>query len=223
MKENIALKGNKYGLTLYINEEIDMEKAKEELNEKLATAKNFLKEGIIAVAFEGKKLTTEEEQELIEFINDNSHVRVMCIIDTDKDREEKFKTLVETNENNDMDDSSVRGELSSDYDGGCFHKGTLRSGQLLETQTSIIILGDVNPGANVVSRGNIVVLGALKGNAYAGSGGDENAVVVAMKMQPVQIRIADTIARCPDKQTSSKEVLPQIAYIADNNICIENL
>lgn len=61
-----------------------------------------------------------------------------------------------------------------------FIKGTLRSGQVLESETSIIILGDVNPGATVVSKGNVVVLGALKGTIHAGATGNEASFVAAL-------------------------------------------
>ena len=74
---------------------------------------------------------------------------------------------------------------------GKFYKGTLRSGQVLEAGSSIIILGDVNPGATVVSKGNVVVLGTLKGTIHAGAAGNEGAFVAALNMNPMQIRIAD--------------------------------
>lgn len=54
---------------------------------------------------------------------------------------------------------------------GEFYKGTLRSGQVLKCDTSIVIIGDVNPGAKIIAKGNIVILGSLKGNAYAGAAG----------------------------------------------------
>ena len=86
-----------------------------------------------------------------------------------------------------------------DLQDGRFYKGTLRSGQVLESETSIIILGDVNPGARVISKGNVVVLGAMKGNAFVGAAGNESAFVAALSMDPMQIRIGDVIARSSDK------------------------
>ena len=119
-----------------------------------------------------------------------------------------------------------------DVDGGQFYKGTLRSGQLLESETSIIVLGDVNVGAKVVAAGNIIVLGALKGTVYAGANGNGNAFVVALDMDPMQIRIAETIARKADEmikknhkkfslRKSAPLVEPQIAYVQEDNIYIE--
>ena len=94
---------------------------------------------------------------------------------------------------------------------------------MLEVESSIIVIGDVNNGAKVVSKGNIVILGSLKGNAFAGAAGNAKAFVVALDMEPVQIRIADTIARAPDKK--SKEVVKEakIAFVDEGNIYIETL
>ena len=81
------------------------------------------------------------------------------------------------------------------------------------------MLGDVNPGASVISNGNIIVLGALKGTAYAGACGNKDCFVIALDMNPMQIRIADMIARAPDKPKKAKKE-PQIAYLDGNAICI---
>ena len=105
---------------------------------------------------------------------------------------------------------------------GQFYKGTLRSGQVLEFETSIVILGDVNVGAQVVSAGNVVILGKLLGTVYAGASGKENSFVVALQMNPTQIRIADIIARSPDEKTEAK-LETKIAFAEDGNIYIEPL
>ena len=74
-----------------------------------------------------------------------------------------------------------------------FHRGSLRSGQKNEEEGSVVILGDVNSGAEVVAADNIVVLGALRGLAHAGAKGNVNAIVAAGKLDTVQIRIANIV------------------------------
>ena len=74
-----------------------------------------------------------------------------------------------------------------------FHKGSLRSGQKLETEGSLIILGDVNSGAEVMASDNIVVLGALRGLAHAGAKGNKEAIIAAGLFDAVQIRIANIV------------------------------
>lgn len=118
-------------------------------------------------------------------------------------------------------------------DGGTqFYRGTLRSGQTLESETGIVVVGDVNPGAAVMANGSIVVLGAVKGSVYAGLGGDDSAFIVALDMDPIQIRIGNILAKSPDKPFSRRRIRkkvketttsPQIAYLKDGTICIEPL
>lgn len=106
-------------------------------------------------------------------------------------------------------------------DPGLFYKGNLRSGQVLESDKSIIFLGDIKPGAHVISKGNVIVLGSLRGNVFAGSAGNKKAFVVALDMQPVQVRIDDFIARSPDEPEQEKEKQAKIAFLEGENIYIE--
>lgn len=105
---------------------------------------------------------------------------------------------------------------------GLFYRGTLRSGQTLESQASIVIIGDVNAGASVIAAGNIIVIGALKGSVTAGVNNNQDAFVMALVMDPIQIQIADVIARSPDtKSHFKKKHEPMIATIQSHQICIE--
>lgn len=78
-------------------------------------------------------------------------------------------------------------------------QGTLRSGDVLETAGSVLVLGDVNPGARVVAGGHVLVWGTLRGVAHAGSTGDTTARIVALQLRPTQLRIAGAVARGPDE------------------------
>ena len=147
---------------------------------------------------------------------ENTSLEILCIMEQDTLTEAYMKEVLEDRKK----------ELSASD--GKFYKGTLRSGQVLEAGSSIIILGDVNPGATVVSKGNVVVLGTLKGTIHAGAAGNEGAFVAALNMNPMQIRIADAIARAaddkPDKKSrKAKETStgPMIAYTEDGNIYME--
>jgi septum site-determining protein MinC len=98
-----------------------------------------------------------------------------------------------------------------------YHRGTLRGGQTLHNLGNIIVIGDVNPGAELIASGDIVVFGALRGVAHAGAQGDAGARVVALELAPTQLRIATMIA-APDGQSS--ESGPQHAYILGDRIAI---
>ena len=103
-----------------------------------------------------------------------------------------------------------------------FYRGTVRSGQLISYDGNIVILGDVNPGAEVQASGNIIVLGWLRGTVHAGMYGNDKAFVASLNLQPVQLRIANIITRPPDEQKYESPSVPEIAFVKDDMIFIES-
>ena len=102
-----------------------------------------------------------------------------------------------------------------------FYRGTLRSGQVLESDGSVVVIGDVNPGASIMAGGNVIVLGTLKGVANAGILGNREVFVVALEMVPTQIRIADIVASCSKETLESHAGVPLMAFMKNEDICIE--
>ncbi len=100
-------------------------------------------------------------------------------------------------------------------------EGTIRSGDMVEFDGNVVVIGDVNAGAEIKASGSIYVMGTLRGTAHAGCYGDENAYIYALCMIPLQIRIAHIIAKSPDGK--QKIVLrPEIAKISGEFISIES-
>lgn len=97
-----------------------------------------------------------------------------------------------------------------------FHKGSLRSGQRIEFEGSLVIIGDVNAGAEVIAGENIVVLGTLRGLAHAGAKGNKDAVIEAQEIESAQIRIADIIKEI-DKEEGQIHKVKTSAYINDKD------
>ena len=79
-----------------------------------------------------------------------------------------------------------------------FHQGTLRSGDHVQSDGNLMVLGDVNPGATISATGHVMVWGRLRGVAHAGREGDRKARIVALQLRPLQLRIADVVARGPN-------------------------
>lgn len=220
MKKAVMIKGTKSGIILVLDEKTEWGNLKKEIAEKFRTSSDFLGDAQKAISFQGRKLSLEQQQEILDIIEDNCRLQIMCILDEDFKTEAAFANALE---------KAVPTEqelMTSENSTGFFFKGNLRSGQVLDVETSIIILGDVNAGAKVISKGNVIILGALKGNVFAGSAGNVDAFVIALDMNPVQIRIADTIARSPDetpKKGKNKGKETKIAFWEDGNIYIELL
>lgn len=88
---------------------------------------------------------------------------------------------------------------------------TLRSGADVKHNGSVIILGDLNPGSSVVADGDILVWGRLRGLAHAGAKGNGRCLIMALQMEPTQLRIADFVARPPENPPA--EYYPEVAYV----------
>ena len=82
---------------------------------------------------------------------------------------------------------------------------TLRGGQEVRTESSVLVLGNLNPGAQIIAGGSIDIRGICRGTVHAGAFGDQNAWIIADKLRPMQIRIADLIARPPDDVKNAEE------------------
>jgi len=95
---------------------------------------------------------------------------------------------------------------------------TMRSGFKAAYQGHVVVLGDVNPGAEIIATGCVIVWGHLRGTVHAGAEGDEGAVVCALDLSPMQLRIASNIATTPQDQEEPK---PEIARIKDGQIIAE--
>lgn len=104
-------------------------------------------------------------------------------------------------------------------DAGLVVRRTLRSGQSLRHPGSIAVIGDVNPGAEIIAGGSIVVWGRLRGTVHAGALGDENAVVCALDLAPTQLRIGGRITRSPDERR--RKPRPETARVRDGHIVAE--
>lgn len=233
MKNSVVIKGNKYGIIVILDDSMPYEDLKNDIVYKFSSSKSFLGKSSIAVTFEGRKLSNDEEKEIISIIEDNTDLTIVCIMDSDKVKEAIYKKAVEdVTKVTNKDSVEVETYYDSDDNANAqFYTGTLRSGQQVSCEGSVVIIGDVNPGATVTSGGNIVILGSLRGTAIAGCNGDTSTFVVALEMDPLQIRIGDVIASSNDNSFMStmnirekrKAQQVKIAYADNDNIYIDLL
>jgi septum site-determining protein MinC len=102
---------------------------------------------------------------------------------------------------------------------GVLVKRTLRSGRTVRSEGHVVVIGDVNPGAEIIAGGDVIIWGRLRGLVHAGAHGDDTATVSALDMAPMQLRIAGHIATSP-KETRRKP-RPEMAMVRDNRIVVE--
>lgn len=211
----ITFKGRREGISIYIKDG-SFDTIKKELEKKIKKSERFFEGAkIIEIAgIDEKTLKTEEVEEIERIVTE----KYSMIVTERKEPKENIRIA-------EKEDDMNLGHFSGLKEGNTkFITNTIRSGQLVEFDGNIVIIGDVNPGGELSAKGNIVVLGTLRGMAYAGNDGNEDAIVVAFKLNPTQLRIAHLITRKPDEDegeetNSLKE--PEIARVYDEAIIIE--
>ena len=236
MDNSVIIKGSKSGITVFLDNEMPFEELLESVSDKFKNASKFFNNANMAISFDGRDLSAEEEKKILNIISDVSDLNIVCVLDENND----MKTVYEEAVKKAIASTAVQvpepalqpvSQTVSDPRTSCmFYKGTLRSGQVFEADGSVVVLGDVNPGGKVVAKGSVIVLGSLKGNIFAGVDGNENAFVVALEMSPMQIKIGDIIARSSDsspvrkklKLKAKQPVQPKIAYVYEGNIYVED-
>jgi septum site-determining protein MinC len=113
----------------------------------------------------------------------------------------------------------VQAPKSSEQDGALWVDRTLRSGVRIEYPGNVVIVGDVNPGAEVIAGGSVIVWGRLRGVVHAGAQGNREATVRALDLSPTQLRIASEIAVAPARRGSPK---PEIVHLRDGRLQAES-
>ncbi|MDT9025345.1 septum site-determining protein MinC [Rossellomorea yichunensis] len=197
-KPNVMIKGTKEGLTLHLNDQCSFHELKKELDDKLS-AHYRETEGTplltVNIQTGNRYLTDEQVEELKEIVRQKRNLVV----------NEVWSNVITKNEAEKLIDERNIETLT----------GVIRSGQVVEVSGDILIVGDVNPGGKVLAGGNIYILGSLKGIAHAGHNGNMEAVIVASKMVPSQLRIGDSLNRAPDWVEEDDEHEMECAYVDD--------
>lgn len=187
MRSSVVIKSSKAGMTVILDSQIPFQELLEAIGKKFRESAKFWGAVQMTLTLEGRELTAKEELQIVDTITRNSQVEILCLLDTDARRIERCEKA--------LNDKLM--ELNSRT--GQFYRGTLEKGDVLESEVSVVVIGDVERGARIISKGNVIVLGALRGTAAAGMGGNPEAVVVALEMAPTQIRISDATSRFNDR------------------------
>lgn len=200
-EDGIRLKGEKEGVNLIINLSIftSMESLIEALRNKLTKGRKFYKGANVKITTDLKLLEPREIRVIKEFLFEEFLINECSFIDI-KDSDKKVFSGV------------TEGRTK-------FIRKTVRSGQKIEYVGNLVIVGDVNPGAEVYAGGNIIVLGELHGSVHAGYSGNNNAMIAAFKLTPQIMQIAGLVTISPEDM--EKPSYPELAKIKNGNIVVE--
>ncbi len=211
MRHNtVVIKGNRAGMSVYLDPMVPFEQLLEDVAVKFRESAKFWGSVQMTLSLEGRPLSPEQEFKIVNTITENSQIEILCLLDTNAERINRCERAL----------NEKLMELSERT--GQFFKGDLHRGDTLESEASIVVIGDVEHGARVTARGNIIVLGELKGSAFAGASGDENTVIVALDMAPLQLRIGDHTKKGDEKGKRLGKG-PVIAYVDNHTICTKTL
>lgn len=179
MDRLVTIKSCRYGIEIYLDPKVSFEILLEHVRDKFRSSARFFQRAQVAVAFMGRRLNYTEEQAVLSLISETTELDIVCVIDQDRERELAYQRIVERA----LSDMPIRD--------GQFYRGTLGKRQVIESDTSIIILGNVEAGAAVIAKGSIVIIGALYGSVHAGAAGNSEAYIAALSMRPRSLRIGD--------------------------------
>ncbi len=209
MNNSFVIKSFQNGINLRLNPEVPFEQLLQDIANKFNETRSFFKEASVALSLEGRSLSPEEEISIIDTINANSDLTIICIVGKDDMQNNNFIKALQTLQNK---------LPSGDY--AQFYKGGLKDNEVIEMEDSIIIMGDVNPGCVVTSGKNIIVLGGLYGEAYAGTETGEAAYIIALEMEPTALGIGNFKYK-PMKKSKWKiqsKVQPKVAVVSGTNV-----
>lgn len=200
-EDGIIIKGNREGLNVVINinKYKDFADMLEALTDKLSRGKKFYKGATLKITTDLKLINERDVRKLKDVLFDEFQIKD-CILDEKTEKNSKLFTGVNEGRTK-------------------FLRRTVRSGQTVEYFGNIVVIGDVNHGAEVYAAGNIIVLGSLKGHVFAGMYGNEKAIVAAFNLQPEILQIAGIVTRSPED--TQKPEYPEVAKIRENNIIVE--
>jgi septum site-determining protein MinC len=190
------------------------------VSEKLAKNKDFFTGTDVKVRFSGKVLSAAQKKELRRILFMDYDIKNVTFLDEEPEGLEEVGAVTS---NEAPAESPNRVSLvSKDYFNAksVFVSHTLRSGQRVECEGDIVVLGDVNDGAEVIAGGSIAVMGALRGLAHAGATGRSDVVVAANILGPKQLRISGKIAAFPSDRPGD---MPEVAEYKDGSIVIRRL
>jgi len=219
MISTIQIKGIRDGLLVSLGEG-DWGEVRDELLTQVSQQADFLKGARLAVDVGNRILRAAELGELRDTLSEQG-LTLWAVLSNSPTTEQTAQTLgLATRLSKPRPDAQVT-PVETRLQGGeqaVLVKRTLRSGFSLQFPGHIVILGDVNPGAEVIAGGDVVVWGHLRGTVHAGAEGDETAIVCALDLSPTQLRIASQIAITPQRRGKT---IPEMARLSDGRVIAE--
>lgn len=178
---SVVVKGYKDGILLVLDDAMPFEELLERIRSKFADSAKFLGSAKLALTFSGRTLSVPEQKDVLRVISEVSDLEIICVFDNDESTQEIMKRNVD----------SVISSMSNQ--GGKFFHGSVADGSHIETENSMVVIGNIEKGGSVSCGGNLVVLGCIKGSATAGTNGSREALIYASSIDAEHLQIVKTV------------------------------
>lgn len=223
MKATVAIKGTKTGLVVTLAEEPTLEAVVSELTERLRQGAAFFRDARITLNIGARVLTAGEWQGLRDLLVAHGVALHNVVVTSELGRQGARAAGISIAAPVSAGQAPKQPQVASappEEHNGMLIKRTLRSGQSVRHPGHVVVLGDLHAGAEIISGGDIIVWGALRGIAHAGALGDAGSGIYALQLIPTQLRIAQYVARAPE--AAGDEVWPEAARVQDGQIIVES-
>ncbi len=231
MTRQINIKGIREGLLIIVDDGLPYDEMRDLLEAELAEKEAFLQGSQITLQVGSRPLRTSQLLQIQKlFIRHDLALRAILSDEATTRaaaRDMGFATRL-AGSHTDLDGNFIADEASAtavphsngdNQPSGLVLKETLRSGRRVFHEGDVVIIGDVNPGAELIAGGDVIVWGRLRGLVHAGALGNESAIICALDLSPTQLRIAGQIAIAPTEK--EKNPKPETAVIRDGQIVAE--
>ncbi|MCL2575402.1 MAG: septum site-determining protein MinC [Defluviitaleaceae bacterium] len=209
-KDNaVIFKGGKTGIIVILDEGADFSHISQVLRQKIRDAGNFFAGASTSITFKGKVLSEDEIAELIEVFDDEAGINITYVDDQTGELQ--------------IEQKSVKSAKKSSSDEVLYRKSNLRGGQIITHNGSVVILGDVNAGAEIYATGSVMIFGAMRGFAHAGTEGNEKAIVCAFSFQPTHLKIASAEVHFYEGVPDVIKENPSYAFLQDGAIYVDTI
>lgn len=209
MRSQVKVNLTNENLIIKLNEEAEQKEIAESLKKKITQLKKLYKDARTPILVTGKVLKENEKVEIKNIIQEKIDVKVSFDMPQELGLHGIKKSFSQ-----EIESSQTK-----------FHRGAVRSGQKIEYEGSIVILGDVNGGAEIIAGDNVIVLGVLRGLAHAGAYGNKKAIIASASIDCKQIRIADIIKEMEEETDEEGNVIisarKTYAYVDNDKLILE--
>lgn len=174
-----TIKSFQNGIALHLDPNADFEDILEDISVKFEESRKFFKNAKVALSIEDRVVSDEEEKRIVVAINQHSDINLMCLVGKNEETNRKYVKALKRMESQ-FAENNTR-----------LYVGNIAEGDIIESEGSLVVYGNVEMGGAAVAKKDIIVFGNITGQIYAGTSGDKNSVVICFGLSPMKLTICD--------------------------------